>query len=119
MIIGIFRLIAPISIVFCCIVWVSDGGYYSPWLAVYAYLEALFYPTVYLPRKSGPAATPVPPQAERQTSFDRLLPYLCRTDKATGWFYARKPTIHIQRENLRELLIWALFNTEMDKVEHV
>ncbi|PCH39785.1 alpha/beta-hydrolase [Wolfiporia cocos MD-104 SS10] len=120
-IIGIFRLIAPTSIVFCCIVWVSDGGYYSPWLAAYAHLEALFYLAVYLPRKliinTGPAAVPVPPRAERQILFDRWLPYLCRTDKATGWFYARKPTIRIQRENLRELLIWALFNTEMDKIE--
>ncbi|PCH39850.1 hypothetical protein WOLCODRAFT_16158 [Wolfiporia cocos MD-104 SS10] len=88
---GALRLIAPGSALFCIASWLAGRPPVSSWLGTYALAEVLFFILVYLPRSQ----------------------YLQQSSSAsTGWFYADSPSETIQQDNLKDLLLWAIFNTE-------
>ncbi|PCH39784.1 alpha/beta-hydrolase [Wolfiporia cocos MD-104 SS10] len=115
-VIGAMRCVAPASIVYSSACLLLGRAIWSKWLAAYAATEMLFYLLIYLPRKQYLNETTVCPpllnHVERQALFRRTLPFIFQSHTATGWFYARDPSAQLQRENVEELLLWALFSTE-------
>ncbi|KZT09341.1 uncharacterized protein LAESUDRAFT_742136 [Laetiporus sulphureus 93-53] len=114
------RLITPLSVAYI-VFYYFLCAFSSSWLAWYTLAETLFFFGVYVPRSfllQKEAQFPLPPsRQERQMLFTRSLPYFCTTDTATGWFYANDPVAKIKKGNLKELLLWAFFNSDLNGLQ--
>ncbi|KAI0926716.1 hypothetical protein AcV5_007432 [Taiwanofungus camphoratus] len=116
-VIHFLRLVAPLSIGYILASWYTGRFLYSPWLGAYAVAEAVFYLFVYLPRSrllQKRATHPPPPfRAEREAIFAKILPHICQSDRATGWYTSSQgPAETIKRDNVKEWLLWALFGDD-------
>lgn len=110
------RAITPISILYCAVRFLHLVDYRAPViLELWAISETLFYLLFYIPRKrqlQEPAVHPPLPSREQR----RLLFQKCSSnvpDHARylrGWFMGA-PLSEIKRDNLKEFLAWAFFNT--------
>ncbi|TBU35374.1 hypothetical protein BD311DRAFT_734645 [Dichomitus squalens] len=111
------QLITPLSIAYMCASWYYKHALYSPWIAIYAGLEASFYLLVFVPRNRllQKAAThpPLPSREEREALFAKCFAQLRDETYATGWFYFVDSKL-IRRENLLDWLSWAFFGTHPD-----
>ncbi|EJF66356.1 hypothetical protein DICSQDRAFT_166050 [Dichomitus squalens LYAD-421 SS1] len=111
------QLITPLSIAYMCASWYYKHALYSPWIAIYAGLEASFYLLVFVPRNRllQKAAThpPLPSREEREALFAKCFAQLRDETYATGWFYFADSKL-IRRENLLDWLSWAFFGTHPD-----
>ncbi|OAA73391.1 hypothetical protein ISF_00292 [Cordyceps fumosorosea ARSEF 2679] len=91
-------------------------------LAVLLLAEALFYTLIYRPHlrhaASARPAHPVPAltPAERRALFRRCVTHAREPDAyLRGWFLGA-PLDDIRRDNVREFLLWAFFETDNDDV---
>jgi hypothetical protein len=127
------RLIAPLSIIYLALSFHASAFLWSPFLGVYAIVEAAFYLFVYLPRSFYLQRVSCPPscyfshanplfatlyqdaihpprmsRAEREALFHNCANTMT-SESITGWFL-RSPGQQIWRDNVEDWLLWALFS---------
>jgi hypothetical protein len=125
------RLVAPLSTVYLAASYHADAFLLSPFLGVYALIEAAFYFFVYLPRsyylqrvrsmlpfRYQPLTITItqeakhPPRmsrAEREALFCKCANSMT-AESITGWFL-RASGGQIWRDNVVDWLLWALFSS--------
>lgn len=111
--ISLLRLIAPASILYLAYSAYVGQFFITPWIAVLAVPEAIFFLCFYLPRKRLiQQLVPVPPltRSERQVLFQRCATCLPDSTYPTGWFLSPE----IKRDNVVEWLLWALFSMTLE-----
>ncbi|KZT69894.1 hypothetical protein DAEQUDRAFT_668977 [Daedalea quercina L-15889] len=68
----------------------------------------------HLTRPHQAAVHPSPlTRKEREALFARCFIYIARMNMATGWFFGSEASL-IKRENMKEWLLWALFDCNLD-----
>ncbi|KAN0116606.1 Alpha/Beta hydrolase fold [Russula decolorans] len=106
------RLIAPLSIIYLAASYHAAAFLWSPFLGVYALVEAAFYLFVYLPRSFYLQQDTIHPprmsRAEREALFHKCAESMT-PESITGWFL-RSPGLQISRDNVIDWLLWALFS---------
>ncbi|KAJ3912833.1 hypothetical protein F5877DRAFT_53419 [Lentinula edodes] len=106
--ISLLRLVAPLSFLylFYCLYTKS----LTPWLFLFALLEASFYLFVYRPRRTvlqKSIYTPPPlTRAQRHALFLRCSKRIAGSRYPLGWFTSP----NIKRQNVVEWILWALFS---------
>ncbi|KAH9955230.1 hypothetical protein BC827DRAFT_882947 [Russula dissimulans] len=107
------RLVAPLSIVYLAASYHADAFLLSPFLGVYALIEAAFYFFVYLPRsyylQREAKHPPRMSRAEREALFCKCANSMT-AESITGWFL-RASGGQIWRDNVVDWLLWALFSS--------
>ncbi|KAF8470419.1 hypothetical protein DFH94DRAFT_637653 [Russula ochroleuca] len=106
------RLIAPLSIFYLVVSYRAAAFLWSPFLGVYAVVEAAFFLNVYLPRRfylqQDAKHPPRMSRAEREALFHKCADTMT-SESISGWFL-RSPGRQIWRDNVVDWLLWALFS---------
>ncbi|KAJ3902768.1 hypothetical protein F5879DRAFT_962740 [Lentinula edodes] len=106
--ISLLRLVAPLSFLYLsyCLYTTS----LTPWLFLFALLEASFYLFVYRPRRTvlqKSIYTPPPlTRAQRHALFLQCSKRIAGSRYPLGWFTSP----NIKRQNVVEWILWALFS---------
>ncbi|GAW03825.1 hypothetical protein LENED_005577 [Lentinula edodes] len=106
--ISLLRLVAPLSFLYLSYCLYTKS--ITPWLFLFALLEASFYLFVYRPRRTvlqKSIYTPPPlTRAQRHALFLRCSKRIAGSRYPLGWFTSP----NIKRQNVVEWILWALFS---------
>ena len=113
------HLFAPFSILYSLTSWLLHPPFYIPRiLQVFLALETLFYFAVYLPRRhylQRPAKHPTISPEDRRILFRRCHDNIPDAQAYLEKWFLGAPAVEIRRENVKDFLRWAFFNTgELD-----
>ncbi|KAJ4496246.1 hypothetical protein C8J55DRAFT_532664 [Lentinula edodes] len=106
--ISLLRLVAPLSFVYLSYCLYTKS--ITPWLFLFALLEACFYLFVYRPRRTVlQKSTYTPPpltRAQRHALFLQCSKRIAGSRYPLGWFTSP----NVKRQNVVEWILWALFS---------
>ncbi|THH13832.1 hypothetical protein EW146_g6434 [Bondarzewia mesenterica] len=111
------RLIFPLSIVYLAASYHERRLLLSPYLALYALTEILFYTCVFFPRRLLMQKAAQHPfrmsQTERRELFDKCAKIMSARSMER-WF--SQTSSRVTRDNVTDWLLWALFSTHSGEI---